>query len=726
MSTALQNGFRIGDVYQVEPSLHSVTGAAGTIRIEPKAMHVLVCLAERAGEVVAKEHLIRTVWPDTYVSDDVLTRCISELRRVLGDDAKESRVIQTIPKSGYRLIAEVSSNTVQVLAELGQDAAKESVPAVARAKGYKLALILVGVVLTGMVVGGWWIASTRRGPGAPPRQATVTQLTANPPDLMVTSAKISPDGKYLAYADPTGIQVRVIDTGETQRIADTRGMEVYAWSGDGTKIRTALCETATCTGWDLSLVGGTRRRSGAVWPVTDQVISTPDGSRLLRITQGSREREAREDSRDLWVDPLDGSAPRHVVDLGASGSASWSADGERVLFTRGPTRSAVESIPFAGGSSSVVFTVADGQRIDGTGPPFGKFLQLRDGRLLMLLSNAEANAVAVWEVLIDGSSGVARGSSRRLTEWRAAGASLGVFSGLELLSASSDGKRVAWRGAVGHVDIYVARFDERDGRLLDTPRRLTTDERGSFPGAWTPDGKTILFNFGQSGSQDIFKQNLTGESAEPLVVGPGDQWLPRMSSDGHWVLFQEPAAQGGRVMRVPLGGGRPEQVPASAGAFPRCSVRGRCVLFERDRDRWIISSLDPVRGKGERLCSIPFNTRGEDLSPDGHAVALIVEGSPPMNRIRIYSLRGELQNEVVVESASALRYLDWGGTGAGLFSSNQTPGRSELLLIRPDGTSHVLWSQQGAPVAAIPSPDGTHLAIAGWTTQINAWMLTDF
>jgi DNA-binding winged helix-turn-helix (wHTH) protein/Tol biopolymer transport system component len=715
----LQNGFRIGESYHVEPSLNSVTGPAGTTRLEPKAMQVLVCLAEHAGQVVAKEQLIRTVWPDTFVGDDVLTRCISELRRVFADDAKEPRFIQTIPKSGYRLIAEVSPDAERDPAESREVTANDSLPGVAQATRQKLVVTFVGVALAGVAIGGWWIASTRRGPGAPPRHVTVTQLTANPPDLLVTSAKISPDGKYLAYADPTGIQVRVIDTGETQRIADTRGMEVYAWSGDGTKIRTALCETVTCTGWDLSLVGGTRRRSGVDWPVTDWVMSTPDGSRLLRITQGSR---------DLWLDPLDGSAPRHVVDLGAGGSASWSADGERVLFTRGPTPSAVESIPFAGGSSSVVFTLADGQRIDGTGPPFGRFFQLQDRRLLMLLSNAEANAVAVWEVLIDGSSGVARGSPRRLTEWRAAGASIGPFSGFELLSASSDGKRVALRGAVAHVDIYVARFDERDGRLLDTPRRLTNDERGSFPGAWTPDGKTILFNSGQSGSQDIFTQSLDAESPEPLVVGPGHQFLPRISSDGRWVLFRELArTPGWPIMRVPLAGGRPEQVLAPTGvAWPRCAVRGRCVLFEQDKDRWIISSLDPVRGKGERLCSIPFNTRGEDLSPDGNAVALVVEDARSKNVIRIYSLRGEPQKDVVVENATALVNLDWGGTGAGLFSSNQTPGRSELLFIRPDGTSHVLWSQQGAPVFAVPSPDGTHLAIAGSTRQSNVWMLTDF
>ena len=78
-------------------------------------MQVLVLLAAHAGQVVAKERLIQTVWPDTFVTDDVLTRAISELRRVFGDDAKESRFIQTIPKSGYRLIARVSNGAEETL-----------------------------------------------------------------------------------------------------------------------------------------------------------------------------------------------------------------------------------------------------------------------------------------------------------------------------------------------------------------------------------------------------------------------------------------------------------------------------------------------------------------------------------------------------------------------------------------------------------------------------------
>jgi TolB-like protein/DNA-binding winged helix-turn-helix (wHTH) protein/Tfp pilus assembly protein PilF len=146
----LQDDFHVGDSHRVEPSLNSVTGPAGTIRLEPKVMQVLVLLAAHAGQVVAKERLIQTVWPDAFVTDDVLTRAISELRRIFGDDAKESRVIQTIPKSGYRLIAGVSSSGAdKELAAPGQpvhlDMRRSWKPAL-------LATSLAVVIVVGVVV----------------------------------------------------------------------------------------------------------------------------------------------------------------------------------------------------------------------------------------------------------------------------------------------------------------------------------------------------------------------------------------------------------------------------------------------------------------------------------------------------------------------------------------------------------------------------------------------
>jgi DNA-binding response OmpR family regulator len=61
-SRAVPNSFRIGEFY-VEPTLHRVSGPAGTVRLEPKVMLVLLCLAEHSDEVVPKERLMRAVWP---------------------------------------------------------------------------------------------------------------------------------------------------------------------------------------------------------------------------------------------------------------------------------------------------------------------------------------------------------------------------------------------------------------------------------------------------------------------------------------------------------------------------------------------------------------------------------------------------------------------------------------------------------------------------------------
>ena len=72
--------------------------------ITPKSMAVFECLASANGASVSRNDLFDTVWPRADVSDDTLTQCIVELRKAFGDSAKNSRVIETIPKMGFRLI----------------------------------------------------------------------------------------------------------------------------------------------------------------------------------------------------------------------------------------------------------------------------------------------------------------------------------------------------------------------------------------------------------------------------------------------------------------------------------------------------------------------------------------------------------------------------------------------------------------------------------------------
>jgi TolB-like protein/Flp pilus assembly protein TadD len=98
--------FHVGE-WLVEPDLNRISRKQQTVPVEPKVIRVLECLADHPGEVLSKEKIIRTVWPDTYVSDGILTYSMTILRKALDDDAKNPRVIQTIARKGYRLIAPV-------------------------------------------------------------------------------------------------------------------------------------------------------------------------------------------------------------------------------------------------------------------------------------------------------------------------------------------------------------------------------------------------------------------------------------------------------------------------------------------------------------------------------------------------------------------------------------------------------------------------------------------
>ncbi len=102
--------FRLGD-WLVEPRLNRLTRGDESIQIELKMMDVLVCLAGHAGELVTRQEIIDTVWSVEYITEKTLTRAVAELRRTLGDDAKEPTYIETIHRKGYRLIVPVEAVT---------------------------------------------------------------------------------------------------------------------------------------------------------------------------------------------------------------------------------------------------------------------------------------------------------------------------------------------------------------------------------------------------------------------------------------------------------------------------------------------------------------------------------------------------------------------------------------------------------------------------------------
>jgi len=102
--------YRFGDVC-VDIARLAVSRAGTPVPLEPKAFDVLRLLIEHRDRLVAKDELLDAVWRDTFVTPNVLTRAIAQLRKALGDDAQEARYIETVTKRGYRFIAEVTVET---------------------------------------------------------------------------------------------------------------------------------------------------------------------------------------------------------------------------------------------------------------------------------------------------------------------------------------------------------------------------------------------------------------------------------------------------------------------------------------------------------------------------------------------------------------------------------------------------------------------------------------
>jgi DNA-binding winged helix-turn-helix (wHTH) protein len=209
--------FRIGP-WLVQPSLNRLSQDGATVHLEPKVMEVLVCLARYAGDPVPREELIQAVWPGTFVSDDVLKRCISELRRVFEDDAHEPRIIETIPKRGYCLLVPVekveaaNSNHAMVAAvdtAATQGQAESSMPG--RAPVPKLllqvgaaSLVLAAFVTVAYMLGKRSIALT------PPSFHRLTYERG-----IIYSARFGPDNQVLYDASWDNRPIRIFTTRAT-------------------------------------------------------------------------------------------------------------------------------------------------------------------------------------------------------------------------------------------------------------------------------------------------------------------------------------------------------------------------------------------------------------------------------------------------------------------------------------------------------------------------------
>ena len=588
-----------------------------------------------------------------------------------------------------------------------------------------LALLLAG--LLGSVAVGW-----RRWPSLFQRShLQEVQLTTNSSENPVTASAISPDGRYMVYADQVGIHLRLSETGETHTIGapDFGNINRVAWFPDGSKLVVSGAGTtdgALSAIWSVSIIGGIPRR------LRDDGLEasvSPDGSEIAFV-----------DSKrsHVWVMGANGEDPHPMVTSGGADSfylPGYPATiGARLVYARARTFAdasgawkqelSVEWRDRAGQSGAV---------LSDPGLRGGAFLP--DGRFLYsLVADPVLNREAsLWQINVDAQRAVTRGTPRRIRDW-AGSVSLSTFS------VTADGKRIALLKGSPQKDVYIADLTP-DGAPIN-PRRFTLDDSTDFATNWTPDSKALFFTSDRNGSFDIFRQALDQRTPEVVVGGADDESGPTaVSADGAWFYYLvEPkgwrltSTHQVRVMRTAAAGGARQQVSAvSQFKWALCARSSpTCVLIEHDTKHMVIYALDPEHGKGARITSTELGVGRfyqADLSPDGSRVAIKM---PVEQRIRILSLQGEPPRDVTITGWPLdLAVFFWSADGTGWYVSSTSPTNatagSSLLRVDLNGRISVVSHQNVSdPMTAIPSPDGKHLALTQTSIVSNVWMLTGY
>lgn len=178
------NPLQIGE-WTVYPDSDRISRGDTEAKLEPKAMKVLLCLAQNAGKVVKRETLENTVWTNMIVGYDAVSATIIKIRKALGDDSRNPKYIETLSKKGYRLIAEVKPVSCEetnlhaqpVLQDTDEDPFNSSISAVPQSpvRNVKAQLIsaIVGLII---ILIGWQILDTQ-----PQLQPASTDRTTSSP-----------------------------------------------------------------------------------------------------------------------------------------------------------------------------------------------------------------------------------------------------------------------------------------------------------------------------------------------------------------------------------------------------------------------------------------------------------------------------------------------------------------------------------------------------------------
>lgn len=654
------------------------------IHLTPKPLEVLIYLVQNRGRPVEKSELLDAVWEGVFVTEDNLVQAIMEIRRALGDNKDDPRFIQTIPRQGYRFVAEVASeDTLQALPFAAKaphivresnwslnygliKTAKSKLPR-ATLRLAPLALILAGAAF------GLFLVFRQGRPAIKPRMLfeniKVTRVTTSG---TVTSAAISPDGKYVVYARNLDGQesLWLKQTAPGSDVQVTKPTEILhqglTFALDGNSFYYVVRNTGGAGElFQMSLFGGVAKK--LITDVDSAITLSPDGKQIS-FFRGYPEKGQTK----LVIANADGTQQHEVV-------TRKRPDFFPTLLDSAPSWSPVNSLiacPAGGSDSQGRMTVIGFPTDGGAVVPItsrrwwhvGNVAWLPDGSgLIMVVKERASDPSQIWYLSYPN------GEARRVTS------DLNNYVGVSLTRQSP----VAFVTIQSHVlsSVSIAPDQSND---LTVPISSVDGVTGI---SWTPHGR-IVYAARLQGNQDIYVMDQDGSNKEQLTDDASDNNWPSVSPDGRYIVFMSNRTGTNAIWRMNLDGSNAKPLTSEGDArWPRCSPDSQWVFYALLSDPAGLYKIPIEGGNPVRLTEV--RPTQPAISPNGKQIATGYFEDPGANKAAVYSSEGGAPLKVLNLSGF---YLRW------------TPDGKALMNIDRQGIPNIVIQ----PLAGGPAKQLTH------------------
>jgi Tol biopolymer transport system component/DNA-binding winged helix-turn-helix (wHTH) protein len=653
MSLAIKPFCRFGE-FTVDREQKILLRNDTALPLAPKVFDTLLILIENCGRIVQKQEFMTRLWPDSFVEESNLTFNIQQLRKALGDSARDPRFIETVARRGYRFIGDIT----EVQDSLpGKVENQDSFRADWKRSDWSIGALSVFVVAS-VIVASWFYghrtsASVRSAPILVTPFKSEKFATGG-----VIRADITPDGKYVAYTGEAGdketIWLRNLETSENIQIVPpttTRYLGL-AISRDGKSlyfVRKSLTNPPTSSLYRVTIFGGIPER------ITDHVegsISTsPDDHEIFF----ARCHYQDNDFCSLMMIDADGKNERKLLTRQRPTRLSGvqiSPDGRSLAFASGQSQNGASDFRL------MRFDLASGVEAQISPKTFFDVNNLRwltDGSgLLVTGKETHDGRLRIWHV---SATGEARGLTNDATDY------------ISLSLDKADDKMIATHVS-NTFHLYLARLDD-----LNNPRGLAKARVGA---AFLPDGKLVY----EGNDGDIWTINRDGAEQRQLTNNSSSDIFPSVSPDGHYLIFTSNRTGSNEIWRMNLDGSNQSQVTKRESGYPLfISLDGKWIYFESALKQTIWRTSTDHREEEEVSSQRVLNPAS---SPDGKLVAFFFRKESD-NRMWIGVM--SLETRSLVKTFSLTDDTCFQGRLAWLSNSKT------FYYVTLNGTQSVLWRQ---------------------------------